>query len=135
LKCPVCGKECREEDNFCPNCGTRLKLPPQKGVSLESLDRMINDFRRKLEDNPKDPDIYYNLALAFSMKGEDEIAMTQLRNVLALDPTFSDALFLLGKLCLKHKLYEEAKENFRKLLEVEPDREDVRKILQELESE
>jgi uncharacterized protein HemY len=41
----------------------------------------------------------------------------------------------LGKLCLKHKLYEEAKENFRKLLEVEPDREDVRKILQELESE
>ncbi|MGC8844075.1 MAG: tetratricopeptide repeat protein [bacterium] len=133
MKCPVCGKECREEDNFCSNCGTRLKASPKGGITLESLDRMIDDFRRKLEDNPKDPNIYYNLALAFAMKGEDEIAMTQLRNVLSLDPSFPDALYLLGKLCLKHKLYEEAKENFRKLLELEPEREDVRKILLQLE--
>jgi len=132
LKCPVCGKECREEDNFCSNCGTRLKLPKEER-GLESLDRMIEDFRRKLEDNPKNPDIYYNLALAFSMKGEDEIAMTQLRNVLAIDPDFSDALLLLGKLCLKHRLWDEAKKYLKRFIELEPDREDIKEILKKLE--
>lgn len=132
MKCPVCGKECGEEDNFCSNCGTRLKLP-KEGKKLESLDKMIEDFRKRLEDNPKNPDIYYNLALAFSMKGEDEIAMTQLRNVLALDPEFSDALLLLGKLCLKHKLWNEAKEYLERFLELEPEREDIRELLKKLE--
>lgn len=94
---------------------------------------MIEDFRKRLEDNPKNPDIYYNLALAFSMKGEDEIAMTQLRNVLALDPEFSDALLLLGKLCLKHKLWNEAKEYLERFLELEPEREDIRELLKKLE--
>lgn len=132
MKCPVCGKECGEGDNFCSNCGTRLK-PPKEERRLESLDRMIEDFRRELENNPKNPDIYYNLALAFSMKGEDEIAMTQLRNVLAIDPEFPDALLLMGKLCLKHKLWEEAKEYIRRFLDLEPERDDIRGLLKKLE--
>lgn len=93
---------------------------------------MIEDFRRKLENEPKNPDIYYNLALAFSMKGEDQIAMTQLRNVLAIDPEFADALLLLGKLCIKHKLWEEAQEYLRRFLDLEPEREDVKALLKKL---
>lgn len=132
MKCPVCGKECREEDNFCANCGARLRLPKQ-GKRLDSLEGIIADLRKRLEDEPKNPDIYYNLALAFLMKGEDEIAMTQLRNVLAIEPAFSDALLLLGNLCLKHNLLEDAKEYFKRFLELEPEREDIRKLLEKIE--
>lgn len=122
MKCPVCGKECGEEDNFCSRCGAKLRVE-RKEKSLESLDRMIQDFQKKIEDNPKDPDIYYNLALAYAMKKDDQLAIIQLQKVLAIDPSFSDALLLLGKLYIRQKKYEEARKYLLKVLEVEPNRE------------
>lgn len=83
-RCPQCGASCEERDRFCRMCGTPL-------IADTALSRLAAEYQRKLADKPNDPDLRYNLALAYRKMGLLVPARDELLKVIGLAPDFPEA--------------------------------------------
>ena len=114
-------------------------LPAQFMIAV-ALDRLgeIDQAIAKLEDgkkiNPRDPGLLFQLGLLYYKAEKYDLARSELEATLKIAENYSNALYFLGlsydKLGEKNKALEE----FKKVAELNPDNEDVKKIISNLES-
>jgi len=120
-ECPNCGRQADEGANFCSYCGASLR-------SL-AIDRMIQEARRAVDQNPNDASARFNLALACKLGGLDELALEELGRVADLQPDFGDAHYQMALLHVKAGRLEQAIASLRRALEVEPDHTRAQQLL------
>ena len=65
----------------------------------------------------------YNQALNYAKQGNDDLAMLQLKNVVAAIPNFVDAYLLMALLSIKEENYDDARQFLDTILKIEPDNE------------
>ena len=126
-RCPGCGAECEEGANFCGRCGASVR--PAIPVAIA---RMIDDYRRALQDSPDDPNVHFQLGLAYKQAGLDEAAVQSFLRVCELEPTFADAHYELG--AAYHRLGRpgEAGAPLRRAIELDPTHPGAPRLLQRL---
>ena len=123
--CPNCGRTAEDGVNFCSHCGASLRS--------QTMDRMIQDARREVENSPNDASRRFNLALACKLGGLDDLALEEFGRVAELEPDYGDAHYEIGVLHVRAGRVEEARVALRKALEVEPGHPRARKLLDRLE--
>ncbi|MDI6640735.1 MAG: tetratricopeptide repeat protein [Elusimicrobiota bacterium] len=62
------------------------------------FDKAIEEFKKALKFNPNDPEIYYNLGLAYESKGELDEARKMYEKAVEINPNYSLAKEHLSKL-------------------------------------
>ncbi len=67
----------------------------------------------------EDPKLWFNLGFCQSRSGQEEAAVTSYRQALALDPTFKEAYYNLGRTLMSLQRYEEALEVMEEHLQIE----------------
>ena len=65
----------------------------------------------------------YTQALNYANQGNDDLAMLQLKNVVAAIPNFVDAYLLMALLSIKEENYDDARQFLDTILKIEPDNE------------
>ena len=130
MKCPSCGKECPDEDQFCGGCGARLDAESVSGA----VDDMILELRRAIAERPQDADAHYNLAIAYLYRRMFTEAAGALKTVVELTPDYADAWERLGLALIKLQRLDEALAPLRKALELDPGREKVARAIRSIES-
>jgi tetratricopeptide (TPR) repeat protein len=116
MQCRSCDAELAEGAAFCPKCGARQEA----GGEFETIDRMIEDYRRRLDQKPEDADARFNLALAYKHKRLDELAITELERLRGQGVEFADLEYELGALYLRRRQPEQALEAAQRALALEP---------------
>jgi tetratricopeptide (TPR) repeat protein len=122
MRCPRCRHENEPGANFCSQCGARL------GAGTAVIDRMIEDFRRRLEDKPDDADARYNLGLAYRVKGQDELAIGELEQAREQSPDVADIEAELAEAYLRVGRTDEARRAAERALALEPGHERARRV-------
>jgi tetratricopeptide (TPR) repeat protein len=95
-------------------------------VQQNDLDRAMRDVREKLKSRPHDPLLLYLQADVLTQKGAEpgtadfQIAMQSAKKAVALRPTLAAARAVLAKLYLQSGKNQEAAEQCRKALEIDP---------------
>jgi tetratricopeptide (TPR) repeat protein len=125
MHCPRCRHENEAEANFCSRCGARLR----EGTA--AIDRMIEDFRRRLEDDPDDADARYNLGLAFRVKGDDALAIVELEQARQQSPGVADIEAELAEAYRAVGRMEEARAAAQRALALDPEHERARRVAQQ----
>ncbi|MGD0110875.1 MAG: tetratricopeptide repeat protein [Armatimonadota bacterium] len=123
--CPNCGRTAEDGANFCSHCGASLRS--------QTMDRMIQDARREVENSPDDASKRFNLALACKLGGMHDLALAEFSRVAELQPDYGDAYYEIGLLHARAGRTEDARAALREALEVEPDHARARKLLDRLE--
>ncbi|MDD3627963.1 MAG: tetratricopeptide repeat protein [bacterium] len=113
--------------------------------------RAMEALKHSLNLNPESPAVHYNLGVLYSKVffkdiskeelWEDlsddefafEMATKELQEAISLEPNFIEAYNNLGTLYKLRHLDEEAVKMFKKSLELDPDQEDVRDELDEIQ--
>ncbi len=85
-----------------------------------SIDRMIDLFQKKVQQNPQDGSAHYALAHAYFNKGQFPEGEAELKRVLDLQPQNLNARMDLGAAYLSQDQPKEAQEEFAKLVAQEP---------------
>ena len=102
----------------------------QPCADLESAEENI--YGKELEEIKKNKtELYkanqmikkYNQALNYAKQGNDDLAMLQLKNVVAAIPNFVDAYLLMALLSIKEENYDDARQFLDTILKIEPDNE------------
>ncbi len=124
VKCPSCGRELSEEANFCDKCGA--------SVRSSAIDQMVEDARRTLSSDPDDAAARYNLAIAYKLRGMEELAVQELRRVAEQQPDFVDVHYELGLLHVKSGRTKEAIEALSRTVELDPGHERAERLLRRL---
>jgi Flp pilus assembly protein TadD len=127
LKCPVCYADCEDRHRFCPECGAKLEAEEPS-----TLDEMIHDFQTRLSKEPKDADARYNLALAQIRLRRFEQAAEQLAQVAELEPQAAEVFEKLAYCLARSGEREAALVAARRALELDPERETARAIIERL---
>lgn len=105
------------------------KLKPQRldylseALALErqgDYDAALTSYRLALRDQPNDPRILQNMAIAYSKTGRLEEAIRTYRRALELDPSLSGAHYGLGFLLLRRGDSEGAAKHLQAFLETPP---------------
>ena len=86
----------------------------------QSIDRMIDLFQKKVQQNPQDGSAHYALAHAYFNKGQFSEGEAELKRVLDLQPQNVNARMDLGAAYLSQGQPKEAQEEFAKLVAQEP---------------
>ena len=76
----------------------------------------------------------YNQALNYAKQGNDDLAMLQLKNVVASIPNFVDAYLLMALLSIKGENYDDARQLLDTILKLEPDNESAIEYGKEFEA-
>ncbi len=92
------------------------------------FERAISHFTI-LTAGSKKVEIYNNLATAYDAKGWKELEIEQYRIALDIDPTFAVGYYNLGQVLRELGREQEAREAFRKALQLKPDFKEARKAL------
>jgi tetratricopeptide (TPR) repeat protein len=95
-------------------------------------DNAIKNYEKAIALDPNNPVAYHNLGNAYASIGQKEKALLQFQKALTLDPKFLFTYGQLINLYLQDKDYPNAKIWLNKLLEVQPDNEQAKYILQQL---
>jgi tetratricopeptide (TPR) repeat protein len=85
---------------------------------LQEGERILKQLRRRDPDNP---DLLYNLGMAYSEQGKFEPSIEVLEQCIALAPQMSNAYTALGFSYSKIGKYHEAAQKSRQALEIDPD--------------
>ncbi len=85
-----------------------------------SVDRMIAELQKKVQQNPQDASAHYSLAHAYFNKGQFPEGETELQRVLDLQPQNARARMDLGAAYLSQEQPKEAQEQFTRLVAQEP---------------
>jgi tetratricopeptide (TPR) repeat protein len=128
-KCPNCGVENPAGSRFCNRCGASLTPQPS------AIDKLVEEYRRKLDSEPENAMVRYNLGLAYEYKGEDDLAVLELEKVREQCPDFADVEYHLASLYHKTGQKARAQQAARRALELEPSHEEARVLLDLLEKE
>lgn len=75
----------------------------------------------------------YNQALNYAKQGNDDLAMLQLKNVVAAIPNFVDAYLLMALLSIKGENHEAARSFLDTILEIDPENESAKDYIKEFE--
>jgi tetratricopeptide (TPR) repeat protein len=129
MRCRSCDAELPEAAAFCPKCGARQA----DGVGLETIDRLIADYRRRLDDQPEDADARFNLALAYKHKGLDDLALGELERLRAQGEEFADLECEAAALYERRGDRDQAVQALQRALTIEPEHDAARRRLRELE--
>ncbi len=125
--CPTCGRELEEGFNFCPICGSSTLSP--------TIAAMIQDAHKALAQNPDDANSRYNLAIAYKLADQDDLAVKEFSRVAELQPDFSDAHYELGLLHAKRGRMGEAGTALARAAELDPEDERITRALKRLKSD
>jgi tetratricopeptide (TPR) repeat protein len=117
---------------------TDVKL--RKLMTLEALEGGMFDkgleLLKGLDDSTlQEPDVLYNIAVAFFRNQKVDEAILYLTKALTIDPTYADGYFLRGNAYLGQNKVEAAKADYRRFLQVaptDPRAETVKKALDQL---
>ena len=113
----------------------------QPCVDLEDAEASI--YGKELEEIKKNKtELYkanqmikkYNQALNYAKQGNDDLAMLQLKNVVAAIPNFTDAYLLMALLSIKGENYDDAKQFLDTILKIDPDNESAVEYGKEFET-
>ncbi len=77
----------------------------------------------------------YNQALNYAKQGNDDLAMLQLKNVVAAIPNFIDAYLLIALLSMKAEDYGMAKDALDQIFEIDPQNESAQEYIKEFQAE
>lgn len=80
----------------------------------------IAQFEEALKETPQNPDVLYNLALAYEDASRLDDALTTYNRVLNLEPTYVPALVNLGRLYFRGERLEAAAAQWRRALQINP---------------
>jgi tetratricopeptide (TPR) repeat protein len=131
MRCRSCDAELPEGATFCPKCGTRQAA----GETFETIDRMIEDYRRKLEQKPDDADARFNLALAYKKKRLDDLAIGELERLRTQVSDFADLEYELAALYLRQKHCDRALDAAQRALTIDPHHHAAKHLLQRITRE
>jgi len=131
MRCRSCNSEVPQGAAFCPKCGARQEA----GAEFETIDRMIEDYRRRLDDKPDDADARFNLALAYKHKGLDELALAELARLRDETEGFVDLEYEMAALYLRRGELDQAREAAQRALAIEPDHRSAKRVLARIEQE
>lgn len=107
-------------------------MPPRKSPQEDSFARgnqlylegkfeaAIVQFEEALKETPQNPDVLYNLALAYEDAGRLDDALTTYNRVLNLEPTYVPALVNLGRLYFRGERLEAAAAQWKRALQINP---------------
>jgi membrane associated rhomboid family serine protease/Flp pilus assembly protein TadD len=85
-----------------------------------SIDRMIAELQRRIQQNPQDASAHYSLAHAYFNKGQIPEGESELQRVLDLQPQNARARMDLGTVYLRQQQPKEAQAEFTKLVAQDP---------------
>jgi membrane associated rhomboid family serine protease/Flp pilus assembly protein TadD len=88
--------------------------------SGKSVDRMIAELQKRVQQSPQDPSAHYALAHAYFTKGQFSEGESELKRVLDLEPRNTKARLDMGAAYLGQEQPKEAQEEFARLLAQEP---------------
>ena len=131
MRCRSCNAELSEGAAFCPSCGAQQAV----GATFETIDRMIEDYRRRLDQKPRDADARFNLALAYKHKRLDDMAIAELERLREQGEEFADLEYELANLYLRQRKRGQAVEAARRALAADPDHAAAKRLLQRLVGE
>ena len=81
------------------------------------MDR-LNALKEILMENPQDNFARYGLAMEFAKQGNLAEAVSEFKNLLVINPDYIAAYYHTGQALERLSKYEEAKETYRKGIEV-----------------
>ena len=119
MNCPVCAREARDEELFCPRCGARLHQQRRS----QTLEEMAHDFHQRLAAEPEDLDARYGLGLALMYQESFEAAIVQLSFVVERQPDWAEPYEKLAYCLARAGRREKALRAAEKAAELEPGRE------------
>ena len=120
--------------------GEKSNYIPAQFMIAVCLDRLgeIDQAIAKLEEskkmNPQDVGILFQLGVFYYKAEKYEQARAELEQAVKLAETYSNARYFLGLVYDKLNDKKNALEQFKKVVELNPDNEDVKKIVSNLES-
>lgn len=113
-----------------------LKFNPNHASAKNNLIQLYKIQGKHEESIKLDADyaktVHLNLAKGYYEKGEIDNAISEMRKVLALDPTDVQSLRNLGSFYLLQKRYKEARSEFNKVLERDPNDNYAKQMLKNL---
>jgi tetratricopeptide (TPR) repeat protein len=122
-----------------PNQSLSTAAQGLAAVQANDLDHALTSIKAKLMRKPNDPLLLYLQADVLSQKGADpgtpefQLAMRSAKRAVALQPTLAAARAVLAKLYMQTGQYQEAIEQCRKALEIDPkDQTAVYRLIQAL---
>ena len=86
---------------------------------------MIDVMKTGIKNNPKDKDLKKYLAFAYLKTGEDDLAVTQLNEILKLSPDDISILLQLARLQEKLGKLEDALATYKKIMDISPGHEEA----------
>jgi len=125
MRCRNCDAEIAADAAFCAKCGARQAA----GAAFETIDRMIEDYRRKLDHKPDDADARFNLALAYKHKRLDQLAIVELERLRGQTADFADLEYELGALYLRQGRAADALAAAQRALAIDPEHRAARRLL------
>jgi len=93
---------------------------------------VYNELKEKLGKLEKTPEFYVEQGAAYMAQGRDEDAEELWKKALEIDPSFLSAGILLGGLYEKNGNFIKASAEYKRVLELRPDMEGIRKSLEEI---
>ncbi|UCH35662.1 MAG: zinc-ribbon domain-containing protein [Armatimonadota bacterium] len=128
MRCRNCQADIPDDAAFCPKCGTRQAA----GAALETIDQMIEDYRRRLNTKPDDADARFQLALAYKHKKLDDLAIAELEQLRQQGVEFADLECELAALYLRQGRRDDAAEAVRRALALEADHRAAKQLIQRI---
>ena len=104
----------------------------QKGSQLEEegkVDEAIVEYRISIKLNPDDPDVHFNLGLAYLKKKNNKEAITAYKRVVELSPRDAEAYKLFGIAYVQEGDKKEAVRQWKNSLRIEPNQPDVKEFI------
>jgi Flp pilus assembly protein TadD len=98
----------------------KLIKTESSAVDLKTIGDLIIGLRRKVTDQPQDPELRLSLGTYLYIAGDYEGAAGELRHVLSIKPTSLAAHTLLGRVLAEAGEHEASVFEFKRALEIEP---------------
>ncbi len=93
------------------------------------VDEAIVEYRISIKLNPDDPDVHFNLGLAYLKKKQYKEAITVYKKVVELSPRDAEAYKLLGIAYIQEGDKKEALRQWKNSLRIEPNQPDVKEFI------
>ena len=87
--------------------------------SAKLPDNAIAEFKEAIRLDPKYTEAYYDLGLAYKMKGMDKDAIKTFKKAIEIKPDFVDAGFQLGDIYYKKKQYNSAVAEYKSIIKID----------------